>query len=228
MIATDFILSGAVSPGKLLPSEGQLADHYGVSRITVRGALRILQETGMIAIRHGIGSKVLPRSDAVMNGLDRLRSLETFAVEAGTTVTTSDVVFNEMAADPDVAQRLALEPGTRILAVERVHIIGDDRVAWMVDYIPSTTMPFDVMRSEFQGSALDVLLAHPEIGLEYADATIVPRTLSAAIARNLGAKRSTAALFIDAVAYTAAGDPIELAHSWMLPDYFRFSVRRRR
>src|SRR5215211_2896752 len=83
LIARDFILSDAVPPGELLPSEKELAVRYGASRVTVRASIRSLHEAGLIKVRHGVGSIVLPRSRALMQGLDRMCSLETFAREAG-------------------------------------------------------------------------------------------------------------------------------------------------
>jgi len=42
-----------MSPGDSLPTEGQLADHYGTSSPTVRQALRVLESEGLISIRRG-------------------------------------------------------------------------------------------------------------------------------------------------------------------------------
>jgi DNA-binding FadR family transcriptional regulator len=40
LIAADFIFNGAVTAGQPLPSEAQLADRYGVSRVTLRAGMR--------------------------------------------------------------------------------------------------------------------------------------------------------------------------------------------
>jgi len=83
LIAREYIFSDVVAAGELLPSEAKLAERYGVSRVTTRASLRTLREAGLISIRHGVGSVVLPRSDVLRYGLDRLSSFETFAREAG-------------------------------------------------------------------------------------------------------------------------------------------------
>jgi DNA-binding GntR family transcriptional regulator len=227
-IAREYILNDSVPPGSLLPSEKDLSERYGVSRITVRAGLRSLQEAGLVSIRHGVGSRVLPRSHAMTHGLDRLSSLETFAVEAGQLVETTQLEWEEVQAREDLAQRFAVPVGHPLLAIRRVKVIGGSAVGWMLDYIPEGVLPFDVVRQQFEGSILDVLLSHPEAGIEYADAEIKPISLPADIARRLDVKRGSAALFVEAVASTADGHPVELAQAWLLPEHFRFSVRRRR
>ncbi len=161
------------------------------------------------------------------NGLDRLSSLETFAISVGQSVETAELEWDEIPADQTLAERLAIPVGHSVLVVKRVKLIASARVGWMLDYVPEGAVPFDAVRAEFNGSLLDVLLSHPEAGIEYADAQITPVNLSTAIAQRLLVKRGETALFVDAVACTADGRPVELALAWLLPAYFRFSVRRR-
>ncbi|MCS7051093.1 MAG: FadR family transcriptional regulator [Thermomicrobium sp.] len=54
------IVSGALPPGTTLPSEPELARQFGVSRIVIREAIRILVEKGLVAVRHGSGMWVQP------------------------------------------------------------------------------------------------------------------------------------------------------------------------
>ncbi|MDD5846001.1 MAG: GntR family transcriptional regulator [Lachnospiraceae bacterium] len=55
----DAILKGEFQKGDLLPSENELQQKTGVSRITIRRALNILSDTGVIETRKGKGSYVL-------------------------------------------------------------------------------------------------------------------------------------------------------------------------
>ncbi len=62
IIADDLInkiTSNRISVGSRLPSEKELCSHYGVSRYTVREALRVIKEMGLVSIRRGSGSIVL-------------------------------------------------------------------------------------------------------------------------------------------------------------------------
>lgn len=54
------IVGGEFSTGSGLPSEAELCSTYGVSRSSVREALRVLAEKGLIEVRHGLGTRVTP------------------------------------------------------------------------------------------------------------------------------------------------------------------------
>jgi DNA-binding transcriptional regulator YhcF (GntR family) len=68
------IVSGALPPGTTLPSEPELARQFGVSRIVIREAIRILVEKGLITVRHGSGMWV--QSIEQWNHLDPMVLLE--------------------------------------------------------------------------------------------------------------------------------------------------------
>jgi DNA-binding GntR family transcriptional regulator len=227
-IAQDLILNDAVPPGQLLPSELELSARYGVSRVTLRAGLRALQQAGLITIRHGVGSVVLARSRAVTHGLDALVSLESLAKDAGEEIGTEELEWDERPAGRELATRLEVREGHPVLSVRRVKTLGGTRVGWILDHVPEGIVPFDVVRREFRGSILDVLLAHDDVGVEYEDTNIEPVNLPPRIARRLGVRNGTAALHMDGVTWTARGDVAEVAETWLLPEHFMFSIRRRR
>jgi GntR family transcriptional regulator len=57
----DSIARGRLHEGEQLPSEAQLMEHYGVARMTVRNALRILLDEGITTAEHGRGVYVRSR-----------------------------------------------------------------------------------------------------------------------------------------------------------------------
>ncbi len=227
-IARDLIFSDEVAPGTVLPSEKELGARYGVSRPTVREALLMLQQGGLVAMRHGVGTFVLPRSHTLTSGLDRLCSIETFAREARQSIETEELEFEEVKADAEMAGRLQIPMEHPVLVVRRVKSLGGTRVGWIHDHIPEGVLSFDLLRSEFDGSTLDVILDHPEVGAEFADSEIEPLNLPADIARLLGVRTGTAGLMVDTVVWTIDGRAVDWGRCWYLPKFFRFSVRRRR
>lgn len=225
-IANDFILSGEVPTGELLPSETRLAAYYGVSRVTIRATLRMLQDAHLIRIRNGVGSVVLPRPAAVTEGLDQLLSLESYARERSQEVGTADVQWSEEIAGDEAAARLEVPVGARLTAVHRVKLFGKERVAWGIEFVPTDVLPLRTLQAEFVGSAMDVLLAHPEIGVEYADAELEPLAAPAAVARRLGVKPGTVCQMLEQVMY-ASGRPVQWGKAYLLPKHYRLQVRRR-
>lgn len=229
LIAEEFIFNGAVPTGQLLPSENELAERYGVSRVTLRAGMRSLHEAGLITSRHGVGWLVIADPHRLMQGLDQLSSLETFAHESGKVVTTEHLTCEQIAADEPLARALEVPLDHPVLAVRRVKLLDDVPVAWMLDFVPDGVMRFDTLINEFAGSVLDVLLAHPEVGVHYCDTEIQPVNLPEDIAPLLGVPVGTAALFTDSIVRTSYDRVVEWAQSWLLPEHlrFRFRVRRR-
>lgn len=227
LIARNYIFNNAVPPGSRLPSENTLSERYGVSRVTVRAALHGLREAGLVAIRQGHGATVLPRPIAVTHGLDRLSSIDAFAREAGQKAGSVELEILERPATEGEAERLHVAPETPVLVISRAKTLDGVRVAWLVDYIPQGIIDFDVMRPELDGSALDVLLSHGEVAVEYADAEHVPVALDAQLAERLRVEVGHVALFTDTVVWTATGRVADWAQVWALPEFFRFVVRRR-
>ena len=52
--------SGALAPDTRLPSEAELAEQYGVARITIRSAIAMLRDAGKVVTVHGRGSFTSP------------------------------------------------------------------------------------------------------------------------------------------------------------------------
>jgi GntR family transcriptional regulator len=228
LIAREFVLSGVVAPGELLPSEKELADRYGVSRVTIRASIRTLREAGLISVRHGVGSVVLPRSSVLMYGLDRLCSFETFAIEAGGTVTTEDVEFARVPAGPEEAEKLQVAEGAPTLHVRRAKVYGPDRIAFSIDVVPEGVLAFERIEREFAGSVLDLLMAEEALGVDYADLEIEPVTFEGEIAERLAVAPGTIGLYMDEVVHDVHGRVVDWGRGWHVPQNRRFFLRRRR
>lgn len=104
------IRSGHYQPGDLLPSEPELCRHFGVSRHTVRVALRSLYEKGLILSQQGRGSVVLaaPTSPRYTFGCSSLDDLLQYAA-----TTTRDLcAIERVTTDAGLAQWLECAPGS--------------------------------------------------------------------------------------------------------------------
>jgi GntR family transcriptional regulator len=109
VLAAD-IMDGRRSVGEMLPTEGELCATFGVSRSTVREALRRLREHGLVEAFRGVGTRVIadaPRSDYVMAARS-VAEVMGYAAPTRLDITARDTVR----ANKALAARLGCEPGS--------------------------------------------------------------------------------------------------------------------
>lgn len=109
------IISGEHDIGQLLPTEHALCEQYNVSRHTVREALRMLSEAGMIARRRGAGTIVVAR-ETVQRFAQKLAGVDdlmAYARDARLTPTLTETG----PVDPAAAKALGVNPAGDFLHV---------------------------------------------------------------------------------------------------------------
>jgi len=101
----DQIVSGAMAPGSPLPAERVLCEALGVNRGSVREALKRLQQSRLVSVRHGGTSHVL--DFRASGGLDLLGELIVTAAGGFDTRVVRSIIEMRSALAPDIARRAA-------------------------------------------------------------------------------------------------------------------------
>ena len=114
---------GDLPPGVQLPSERELSEQFGISRMTVRQAISYLTEQGLLDPRIGVGTFVAePKFDPDM--LHLLGFTEEM-MQRGNEMTASQVLENSLCVPPvSVAQHLQLSPGGKTVKIVRLRFYG--------------------------------------------------------------------------------------------------------
>jgi GntR family transcriptional regulator len=135
------IANGDFEAGAWLPSERELAHEYSADRSTVRRALRMLGERGVITVASGTGAQIKPgdalrrAADDVTHQVGTWRGFHVSATKAGHEAYTETTV-TEVIADLTVAQGLGVPTGTPVLQrARRQGIVGDGCVQLSTSYI---------------------------------------------------------------------------------------------
>jgi len=114
------ILSGAIAPGEMLPTEQTLAARFGVNRHTVRRALASLSEDGLVATRQGHGTYV---PEAIIDYAVKKRTRFSEAVSAQSRVPKATLVSAEtIASTAMIAKSLGIRRGVKVV---RIRTIGE-------------------------------------------------------------------------------------------------------
>src|ERR687894_364917 len=131
------IEDGRLPRGSKLDSELDLAEQLGISRPTMRAALKQLVDKGLLMRRRGIGTIVAPnpvrRAVALTSLYDDLKA-------AGREPRTQVLSLEEILCPPDVAEHLGLGTTAPVLRFERLRIAGSDPIALMHNVVPAGLM----------------------------------------------------------------------------------------
>lgn len=227
-ISDDYIISEKIPSGSLLPSESELCSIYGVSRVTIRAAVRSIWDQGLISVRNGVGAVVLPRAREVRHGLDRLASIDTFARETGHRVETGHLSWETVQADAEMSRKLQIPVGADVLQVQRSKIVDGEPVAWIIDSSPLGMIDEKAIRKKFNGSILDVLLKDARYRIDYADSEVKPCIARGKVKEIMSGDQDGLLLFLDTLTMTMDGAPILWGQVWLDPSHFRFAFHRRR
>jgi GntR family transcriptional regulator len=121
--------------GEKLPSEPKLARKLGVSRATLREAMRTFETQGLISRRQGAGTFVLRPSSVLDTGLEVLESIETLAERTGLQVSLGELQKVQREASEPEATVLRLRPGDEVVDISRVILTEDRPVAFLIDVL---------------------------------------------------------------------------------------------
>ena len=219
------IEAGRLQSGERLPSEAELSKRLGVSRATLREALRLLEEEKIVVRKHGVGTFIHPRH-VFSGGIGELFSV-TGAIKRqgqhpGTILLHTDM---EEPGEED-CKRLHLQPGEQLFHVERVRTADGDPVVYCVDKIPASLMP-DGYRLECE-SIFETLEERSGIRIAYAVADIEPIGYHDKVSSILRCDPKTAILLLRQIHYDDRERAVLYSRNYFRADKFHFHVVRRR
>lgn len=215
------IRSGELTPAAPLPSEKDIARDCDVALGTVRQAMSVLQEAGLIERRQGRGTFV-KRADFSRSLLRFFRFGDDAGAVPGSTILTSE----ETSADADTAAALDLTPGDPALHLTRVRSLAGTPVVHEVIWLPLprfagltdvATDDFPDLLYPFYEERCDVMVARAHEELSFAEATSRDTEL-------LGCAEGAPIISIERVAHAIDGRPTERRISRGDARTFRYRV----
>jgi len=214
-------------PGERLPTEPQLAQQLGVSRATLREAMRSFEERGLLVRRHGVGTFVAQPPPVIESGLEELESLDTLAQRIGLETRMGEAVIEERKASPEEADHLQISPGDPVLSVARVMLAGAQPVAYLVDLVPTAWLGAQALGETFNGSVLDLFLERGVPALSHSRTDIMAEAADGMLARKLHLRRGDVLLKLEAQLVALDNHVVDYSLSYFVPGHFRFHVVRR-
>lgn len=219
------VVSGRLQVGDRLPAEPDLARQHGVSRATLREALKTLEQEGIVVRRQRVGTRVCARP-AVSHPLQRNSGFREL-IEASGKRHSVDAARIEFITAPDAvisALSLGAEPSVAVL--ERVRAANGVPVILTIDYLPVATVK-DADASLLPDVSLyEWLATHADIKVAYGVAQLKPAAANDQIAKQLQIDLGTPLLHLLQTDYSADGQAVLYSEEWHVAEAFELSVIR--
>ena len=206
--------------GRLL-TEAELVKHFGVSRVTIRSAIRPLVDEGMFARERGRGTFL--RSNKPENWVGRLMGFSETIRDAGYEP-GARVLHQGMTNQHDATVRTLLQERA-VWELKRVRLADETPIAIEHAYYPPD-IGLELEKQDLT-SIIMYRVFESDFGLDIRDATqTISATRSDAFsAELLGVEEGSPLLSMQRLTTSAAGRPLELLRSVYLPAYFQFTIR---
>jgi GntR family transcriptional regulator len=221
-ILKNWIVSGMLQTGTLLPAERTVCEHFRVSRMTLREAYDILERDGFIERHRGRGTFVAPHR--VRKQQQEMRSFTEELMARGLRASSKLLFFRRSRMSTAAHQFFGLPESEMIYEIQRLRIGDDVPLAIETVQIPCYLCPdlehFDLTTASLysileQNYGLDLIHCVEEVSAELADRT--QKTL-------FGLRGSSAVLVIRRKTYSTNGTPVELALTVYRADQYRAIV----
>ncbi|OCA83785.1 GntR family transcriptional regulator [Pseudobacillus wudalianchiensis] len=219
------IEAGIYKEKEKLPSEFELAKQLGVSRATLREALRILEEENVIIRRHGVGTFVNARP-LFTSGIEQLKSVTDMIIQANMEPGTIFLNSGIQSPTEEDSRRFDCSPDEEFFVIERVRTANGEPVVYCLDKIPLKYYPENYNYSD--ESLFSLLDRTSSRKISYAVAQIEPFGYHEKVSPILQCEPETALLILKQLHYDEMDQPILYSVNYFKADKFSFHVLRKR
>jgi GntR family transcriptional regulator len=222
LVLRDRILSGAVGFGARLPTENELAEFHGVSRVTVRRALGELARERLIERRRSAGTRVIYRQAPAPMTADISGVLANLA-DMGRRTAVELLSFDYVPAEGSVAQTLNVGPDQLLQRAVRVRSVDGLPFSYLTTHVPeSVSVTFT--RQELGSRPLLDLLERAGVKVERARQRISAGLATPSVAKALGVRTGSPLIELVRIVYDQAGRGVEHLHALYCPDRYAFEI----
>ncbi len=223
-VLADRISAGHLRPGQRLGAERALAAELGVSRATLRNALAVLEESGMVRRVPGRGGGTFVSRDKIERDLSRVVGVPALLRSQGVVAGTRVMSARLAAAGEPAAAALHMRPGDLVIDLVRIRLADGSPISVEHAMLPADRFP-GLLELPLGGSVYELLDEHFGTRPEEAVERIEVVAASPDEAMVLDVEPGAPLLAITRTTTDAGGEPIEFSHDLFRGDRTRIVVR---
>ncbi|GCD08770.1 trehalose operon repressor [Clostridium tagluense] len=220
------IVKGIYTPGEKLPSENDFCKEFGASRGTVRKALEMLAEEGLVNSLHGKGVFVL-ENDFINFSFGGLVSFKEASESSKQKFSTMVPKFEEVIIDGAISKKSNLTIGKEAYKLYRVRSLEDEKIIFDINYfLKDVVQGLTVEIGE--KSIYEYIEESLNVKIGFASKVIQVETATSRDKLNLDMKSYNFVVVVKNYVYLSDGTQFEYTESRHRPDRFVFSDFARR
>lgn len=224
-ILDGIMADGFAREGKI-PSEIELCEMYGVSRATVRSALRSLEDDGVITTKHGVGSFVnYVATSSMRMRIDMAKGFFDLISSSGHIPSIASSSFHEEIIPDEMRRNLMLPDNSKALVLKRLFLADGMPALVSFDYMPLCNMREVPQSPEIKDSILELSRAYLTSVAYYSNTEISTSEPTENLNGVLDARKTL--LKLRELHYNKNNEPIAFTVTYINDDIIRFQVRRR-
>jgi GntR family transcriptional regulator len=222
-----YILESNEAEQSKLPSEAHLAAELGISRLTVREALTVLENEGFITRSQGSSSTITTFARKLTEKIDHAGELKKFIKDCGYEVLVDNISYSWEKSTKEQAEALKIKPEDELLIVKKRFCADTSPAVYCINRIPKVYMNNAAFSDDEIGENIFSFIEETNnIYFSHDFMELVPSVANEEIANMLKLKANTPLLRIDITKYTDKGIPIMYNTEYYVHDLIKFTASR--
>ncbi|MTI59434.1 MAG: GntR family transcriptional regulator [Firmicutes bacterium] len=216
------IKNGFYKPEELLPTENDLIEKYSVSRATVRKAMDLLVNDGLITRQRGYGTVVQkPKIEQTLNRVNHFSSeMARKGYNSSTTILENKIVY----ANKTIAEALDIKESTKMIQVKRLRSANENPMCIESAYLIYDKCP-KVLEQDFSKNSLrEFLVKEYNINWKKAVQKIYAINADSKLAKPLKIKAGDPLIYVERVSYDQNDQPGEYLQVYYRGDSYYFTA----
>ena len=215
------IRGGEWAPGAPLPNQRRLAREFGVTLMTLRQALEVLERDHLITRRHGLGTFV--SAPSIDYEITKLRRFAGDLSAQGESVSTRVLGARPALPDHRVSAALGVPARGRVVVLERLRLVDGHPMSLQRSFLPAS-IGEEILGADFTATPLSQVLEFKlGIVVTHAREAVSAVRLGRREARELGCASGVPAFESERVSFDAAGQPVVFDRVFIPGDRFRIT-----
>lgn len=215
------ILNKTYPIGTLIPTESELEDIYSVSRTTIRKAISLLVNEGLLSVKQGYGTVV--QDFSTTQHLKQITSISETLKQNGHIVTTKNYHIEQISAPDTVRAVLCLSQDEQVYKIDRIICSDDIPTAYITNYLVATFLPGFSESSEIFSGLYHFLESKFNIVLTTAEETLYAKKASFTESLILNIPSDSPLLCSERISYIN-DTPFEYTISRFVSDKYKYHI----